>query len=103
MVGTTGSVTGMHFHGPASPCVNAGVQLSAGAISGLPSPSVGSANITSPQTSDLLAGLWYLNIHTNVYGGGEIRGQVSVVPIPAAAWLFCSGLLGLIGISRRKA
>jgi hypothetical protein len=26
----------------------------------------------------------------------------SVVPIPAAAWLFGSGLLGLIGISRRK-
>lgn len=26
----------------------------------------------------------------------------SVVPLPAAAWLFGSGLLGLIGISRRK-
>jgi hypothetical protein len=28
--------------------------------------------------------------------------NTSVVPIPAAAWLFGSGLLGLIGISRRK-
>lgn len=26
----------------------------------------------------------------------------AVVPIPAAVWLFCSGLLGLIGIARRK-
>jgi hypothetical protein len=26
----------------------------------------------------------------------------TVVPVPAAAWLFCSGLIGLIGISRRK-
>jgi hypothetical protein len=26
----------------------------------------------------------------------------SVVPIPAAIWLFGSGLLGLIGIARRK-
>lgn len=26
----------------------------------------------------------------------------SAVPIPAAAWLFCSGLLGLIGFNRRK-
>jgi hypothetical protein len=26
----------------------------------------------------------------------------SAVPIPAAAWLFCSGLLGMIGIARRK-
>lgn len=28
--------------------------------------------------------------------------QVSAVPIPAAAWLFGSGLLGLIGVARRK-
>lgn len=28
--------------------------------------------------------------------------QVAAVPIPAAIWLFSSGLLGLIGISRRK-
>ncbi len=26
----------------------------------------------------------------------------SAVPIPAAAWLFGSGLLGLVGIARRK-
>ncbi len=29
--------------------------------------------------------------------------RVSAVPVPAAAWLFMSGLLGLAGISRRKA
>jgi len=29
-------------------------------------------------------------------------GDVSAVPIPAAVWLFGSGLLGLIGIARRK-
>ena len=29
-------------------------------------------------------------------------GNWSVVPIPAAAWLFGTGLLGLIGVSRRK-
>jgi hypothetical protein len=29
-------------------------------------------------------------------------GDVSAVPVPAAAWLFGSALLGLIGISRRK-
>jgi hypothetical protein len=26
----------------------------------------------------------------------------TVVPIPAAVWLFASGLLGMIGIARRK-
>lgn len=29
-------------------------------------------------------------------------GPVSAVPVPAAAWNFGSGLLGLIGIARRK-
>jgi len=26
----------------------------------------------------------------------------AVVPIPASAWLFCSGIIGLIGLSRRR-
>lgn len=30
-------------------------------------------------------------------------GTISAVPIPAAAWLFGSGLIGLIGFARRKA
>lgn len=30
-------------------------------------------------------------------------GSASVVPVPAAVWLFGSGLLGLLGIARRKA
>ena len=32
---------------------------------------------------------------------GSISGETAV-PVPAAVWLFGSGLLGLIGISRRK-
>jgi len=28
--------------------------------------------------------------------------QVQVVPLPAAVWLFGSGLLGLVGIASRK-
>lgn len=30
-------------------------------------------------------------------------GPVSTVPVPAAVWLFGSGLLGLIGVARRRA
>lgn len=42
------------------------------------------------------------------FGGEEIRldgytVNTSVVPVPAAVWLFGSGLLGLIGVARRKA
>jgi len=33
---------------------------------------------------------------------GSISPVVSTVPIPAAVWLFGSGLLGLVGVARRK-
>lgn len=36
-------------------------------------------------------------------GSSWIASNVGVVPIPAAVWLFGSGLLGLIGLARRKA
>ena len=36
------------------------------------------------------------------YAWAVRNGDVSAVPVPAALWLFGSGLLGLIGISRRK-
>lgn len=35
-------------------------------------------------------------------GSGVTSGAHSVVPIPAAVWLFGSGLLGLVGVARRK-
>jgi len=36
------------------------------------------------------------------WSGTVQEGLPTVVPIPAAAWLFGSGLLGLIGVARRK-
>jgi len=35
------------------------------------------------------------------YGIALSTAEVSTVPIPAAAWLFASGLFGLVGIRRR--
>ncbi len=32
-----------------------------------------------------------------------VDGKLTPVPVPAAAWLFGSGLLGLIGVARRRA
>ena len=98
----SGPAQAMHFHGPAPVGVNAGVQVNIGAISGITSPTIGSATITQAQADDLLAGLWYINIHTGEFPGGEIRGQVNVIPIPAAVWLFGSGLLGLVALARRR-
>lgn len=36
-------------------------------------------------------------------GQWDITGNVSAVPVPAAVWLFSSGLIGLIGLAKRKA
>jgi hypothetical protein len=36
------------------------------------------------------------------YGWAVRSGDVSAVPVPAAVWLFGSGLIGLIGIARKK-
>jgi len=32
----------------------------------------------------------------------SLAGNVSAVPVPAAIWLFGTGLIGLAGIARRK-
>jgi len=41
---------------------------------------------------------------SNQYGFdyASFNGTVSAVPVPAAVWLFASGLLGLVGLARRK-
>lgn len=39
---------------------------------------------------------------TSYYAWAVHSGDVSAVPVPAAVWLFGSGLIGLIGIARRK-
>lgn len=36
------------------------------------------------------------------YAWAVLSGDVATVPVPAAAWLFGSGLLGLIGIARKR-
>ena len=33
----------------------------------------------------------------------EVIAEIQAVPVPAAVWLFGSGLLGLVGMARRKA
>lgn len=73
--GLTGPATAAHFHGPALPGANAGVVLPL--PSATSSPAQGAASLTEPQVTDLLAGRWYVNVHTAAFPGGEIRGQLT--------------------------
>ena len=73
--GLTGPATMAHFHGPAMPGANAGVALP---IPNAASPATGESTLTAAQVADLMAGKWYVNVHTAAHPGGEIRGQVVV-------------------------
>ncbi len=73
--GLTGPASAAHFHGPAAAGANAGVAVAIKAP--LASPIKGHATLTTAQEKDLLAGLYYVNIHTAANKAGEIRGQVS--------------------------
>jgi hypothetical protein len=73
--GLTGPATAAHFHGPADTGKNAGVAVAI--PNPASSPVEGSATLTDAQAADLLAGKYYVNIHTAANAGGEIRGQVT--------------------------
>ena len=73
--GLSGPATGGHFHGPAMAGENAPVIIPF--TGSLASPISGSVILTPAQASGLLAGKWYVNLHTQANPGGEIRGQVT--------------------------
>ncbi len=42
------------------------------------------------------------HVMENGCASAQLVGKVSVVPIPGALWIFASGLVGLVGLRRRK-
>lgn len=86
-----------------------GIALSGGRPSwGLLTPGITSFNSGGPQAApfafpsaevaNLLAGNTYINVHSQAFPGGELRGQL--VPTPATATLL--GLAGLVATRRRR-
>jgi len=72
--GLTGPATAAHFHS-GEVGKNGGVAVPiAGADKG---SFEGSATLTDAQAEDLMAGKWYVNVHTAANKDGEIRGQVA--------------------------
>ena len=75
--------TGAHIHGPATTAQNAGIQF--GLPLGSPKNAVWAINAT--QVGYLKSGLLYVNVHSQAYPGGEIRGQiVASTPAQARTW-----------------
>lgn len=73
--GLTGPATAGHIHGPAPVGANAGVVIPfAGNLNA--QPIMGEMTVTPAQYADMAAGLYYVNIHTARFPGGEIRGQL---------------------------
>ena len=108
----TGVATAGHLHGPTASGGSAAFTQSTGVKYGLDSlagwnasASAGGFNGTvSILAGDVVAlenGQFYMNVHTAVNGGGEIRGYLTVVPEPSAAVLVLSSVLGM-GVCRRR-
>jgi hypothetical protein len=116
--GLSGLVTAAHIHGPGAPGVAAGVLYNlvpafittggnAGTITGgnisLVDNANGSGFTVAQQLTQLNSGLWYVNIHTSPnFGGGEIRGQIVLVPEPSSAVLLILGGVCTVACLRRK-
>ena len=95
-----------HIHGPAAigagPAgVVVGLTFDIGVSTGTYS---GAGTFTALQMADLLDELYYVNIHSSVHGGGEIRGQILVSPIPepSSALLVGLGLAAVAAAARRR-
>lgn len=105
--GLTGPATRLHFHqGAADENGPVIVFIFDALVPGQPAPFgppvSGSATLGGDELAAFLDDEVYVNLHTDANPGGEIRGQVDVVPVPAALPLLAGGLAGLALVARRR-
>lgn len=102
--GLTAPATASHIHGPGGVGTNAVVLFP---FSGVPSATSGTIPeqtfaITPTQVGYLFSGFLYMNVHDANFPGGEIRGQLLLVPEPSTIGLLALGLGGFALQAFRK-
>lgn len=115
--GLSGQAVNAHIHGPSPAGQNSGVlyglfsfmtfgpENKSGSISAsvpLVSGPNGTAFDIPAQLDQLNGGLWYFNIHSSTFGGGEIRGQILAVPEPSSVALAALGAVGAVAWQLRR-
>ena len=85
------------FSGPGSYYTDSAYNLGADPIFGNIAHSASTANIQF-----FIQGVGIQSLDDESWAMDNLTVTVAPVPIPAAAWLFGSGLLGLIGVARRR-
>lgn len=78
--GLTSPENAAHIHGFAPPGMNAPIVFALG----LGFKKTGVWNYPQASEANIMANLAYFNVHTNMFPGGEIRGQLVRVPSPVA-------------------
>jgi hypothetical protein len=73
-----------------------------GTISGKWDAPEGNGTTLAAQLPNIIAGRSYINFHTTQFGGGEVRGAITVTPEPASLFLLGSGLAGMAGFARTR-
>jgi uncharacterized protein (TIGR03118 family) len=81
--GLTGPATAGHIHAPFTPLTSGGVMIPFTVPAATSGTISGKVSLTQDQITNLVNGLCYVNIHTAVHSGGEIRGQI--VPLHMVA------------------
>ena len=108
----TGVATAAHIHGPTTAggtgsfTQNAGVKYGISGLGGFSNSASsggfsGTVTILEGDEAGLLAGKFYVNVHTAANGGGEIRGNLVAVPEPAETVALTGGLIGAFALLRR--
>ena len=78
--GLSSNSNNAHIHGAAARGAGAGPVLTLTHDNATSGTIDGSTTLSPSQMSDLIAGLYYVNIHSVMHGGGEIRGQLDLIP-----------------------